>query len=74
MGIPSYDQHDKEFAASHGLPTPSNTVLEDGSGGDGGLLVNAGQFSGLSVSEGQAAILDHAKVRGGVSRVSVCPF
>ena len=64
MGVPGYDQRDREFAVSHGLPTPGNVVVEEGNGEDDSYLqlVNAGQFSGLPVSEGRAAILDHAKV------------
>ena len=63
MGVPGHDHRDREFAASLGLPTAGSTVAEEGSSGDTGLLVNSGQFSGLSASEGRAAILDHAKVR-----------
>ena len=69
MGVPGHDQRDREFAASVGLPTSGSIVVEDGGEGDAGFLVNSGQFSGLSTSEGRTAILDHAKVRGEVSRV-----
>ena len=70
MGVPGHDQLDKEFAVSCGLPSDSIVVVEDGSGGNGSFLVNSGQFSGLSISEGRAAILDHAKVRD--SQPCVC--
>ena len=62
MGVQGHDRRDREFAASVGLPTSDSVMVEDDCGGDAGVLVGSGQFSGLPTSEGRAAILDHAKV------------
>ena len=72
MAVPGHDQRDFEFAQAFGLPVSRvvaapgegpDTPLEEAWVGDG-ALVNSGQFDGLSVQEGKAAIVRHLQAAG----------
>ena len=66
MSVPAHDQRDWEFARHHGLPIRQVIAPADGSEADldaesymdWGVLVNSGEFDGLSSEEGYAAITD----------------
>ena len=65
MAVPGHDQRDFEFARAFGLPIARVVAapdedpaapLEEAYVGDG-VLVNSGEFDGLSVEQGKAAIV-----------------
>ena len=64
MSVPAHDQRDWEFARHHGLPirqviAPADGSILDMEAGayvERGVLVNSGEFDGLSSEEGYAAI------------------
>ena len=57
MAVPAHDERDREFAEAFGLPIVE-VVTEDGD------LVNSGEFDGLPVDEGKAAIVDSLRTQG----------
>ncbi len=57
MAVPAHDERDREFAEAFGLPIVE-VVTEDG------VLVNSGEFDGLSADEGKAAIVDSLRRQG----------
>ncbi|MCL2571016.1 MAG: leucine--tRNA ligase [Defluviitaleaceae bacterium] len=72
MCVPGHDTRDFEFATKFGLPIlqviaadPSKTceTLEEAYTGDG-VLVNSGEFNGLSVADGKEAIGGYLKKNG----------
>ena len=72
MSVPAHDQRDWEFARAHGLPVKqvirpaddSPVALEQAAFTDKGVLVNSGEFDGLSSSEAFAAIADKLAAQG----------
>ena len=72
MGVPAHDDRDLLFANEHGLPVVKVIeVLEKGEGreeregeGDDGVLVNSGQFTGMSVEQGRREITRYAEKEG----------
>jgi leucyl-tRNA synthetase len=65
MGVPAHDERDFEFATSFELPIVQ--VVNS----DEDVLVNSGDFSGMSVDEGKRAIIDWLVGSGaGKSRVN----
>ncbi|MGB7295222.1 MAG: leucine--tRNA ligase, partial [Candidatus Aminicenantales bacterium] len=73
MAVPAHDQRDFEFARKYNLiirpviAPPGNPVLEEpqeAATADYGLLVNSGEFSGLSSREAMQKMTDHARERG----------
>jgi len=72
MCVPGHDERDFEFAEKFGLPivqviavdaAAANEPLEKAYTGDG-IMVNSGQFNGLSVDEGKAAVNAHLEKHG----------
>jgi leucyl-tRNA synthetase len=73
MAVPAHDQRDFEFASTYGIPVrlviqnPEGTLREPLAAAyeeQAGTLVNSGQFSSLSVAEGQARIADFIETCG----------
>ena len=77
MGVPAHDDRDLLFANEHGLPVVKVIeVPEEGEGsgsegreeregeGDDGILVNSGQFTGMSVEQGRREITRYAEREG----------
>ncbi|APG61497.1 leucine--tRNA ligase [Sphingorhabdus lutea] len=70
MGVPGHDQRDFEFASKYGLPikrvVAANAADADApfageaESGDG-ILVNSGEFNGLSVDDAKNAIITRAE-------------
>jgi leucyl-tRNA synthetase len=57
MAVPAHDERDREFAEAFGLPI-IEVVDEDG------VLVNSGQFDGLTADEGKRAIVEWLREQG----------
>jgi leucyl-tRNA synthetase len=57
MAVPAHDERDREFAEAFGLPIVE-VVDEDG------VLVNSGQFDGLTADEGKRAIVEWLRKEG----------
>src|SRR6188472_1747387 len=68
MAVPAHDERDHEFATTYGLPIRQVVAPRDGDAGSGEgeafiahsadeVLVNSGDFSGLSSPEGKTAII-----------------
>jgi leucyl-tRNA synthetase len=80
MAVPAHDERDFEFARSHGLPVRQVVAPRDGEAGDGAayvehtddeVLVNSGQFTGMSAPEGKRAIIQWLEQEGhGSGRVA----
>jgi leucyl-tRNA synthetase len=73
MAVPAHDQRDFEFAVKYGLPIRQVIAPADGSGlpavmekafEDDGLLVNSGQFNGLTSREGRSRIAAFLEEKG----------
>jgi leucyl-tRNA synthetase len=72
MAVPAHDQRDFEFARKYGLPITQVIAPVDGEAADleqaaftdKGVLINSGEFSGLSSGEAFAAIADWLEARG----------
>ncbi len=74
MGVPAHDQRDFEFAKKFGLPIrvvirpkdgePPNPQEMDHAFEDYGVMVNSGEFTGLSTEEGIQRIAEALKQRG----------
>ncbi len=76
MAVPAHDQRDFEFARQYGIPVrlviqdPSGTLVEDHLEGAyeeqeaAGVLVNSGQFSGLSVPKAKERIAVYVEDQG----------
>jgi leucyl-tRNA synthetase len=70
MGVPAHDQRDFEFAQKYGLPVKV-VIAPPGYNGeplteahvDEGLMVNSGEFDGLTNEAGKQAIADAAETR-----------
>jgi leucyl-tRNA synthetase len=65
MGVPGHDERDFEFAVAHELP-----IVRVISGGEGdgahtgdGVLINSGQFNGLSVDDAKGRIVEWLAAR-----------
>ncbi len=71
MAVPAHDSRDFDFARRYGLPAPvviapegwDGRPLEQAHTGEG-VMVNSGQFSGMSNTEGAEAIADWMQERG----------
>ncbi len=63
MGVPAHDERDYEFAKKYGLGTPSVISLdgkEMNKGYEGeGILINSGEYNGMSTSEACEKISDY---------------
>ena len=57
MAVPAHDERDREFAERFELPIVE-VITEDG------MLVNSGEFDGLSADEGKAAIVERLRADG----------
>jgi leucyl-tRNA synthetase len=57
MAVPAHDERDREFAETFDLPI-IEVISEDG------VLVNSGEFDGLPVDEGKAAIVEQLRKEG----------
>ena len=72
MAVPGHDERDWEFAKKHDLPIVQVIAPEDGSEIDideavfidKGVLVNSGDFDGLSFEDACNAIADHFEATG----------
>lgn len=72
MAVPAHDQRDFEFAQKYGLPIREVIVPEGASSSrdlveafEGkGYVVNSGEFSGLSSTEGSEKMIAHAEEKG----------
>jgi leucyl-tRNA synthetase len=73
MGVPGHDARDFEFAKKYQMPIPevisptpqpSGRTLEAAFETYDGFLVNSGPYSGLTVKDGIARIIDEAERRG----------
>jgi len=73
MAVPAHDQRDFEFASKYRIPVvvviqPPDKSLKaadlDRAFEDSGLLVNSGEFSGMSSEKAKAAITAHAEKQG----------
>ncbi len=73
MAVPTHDQRDFEFAGVYGLPLIEVIAGPDGPRGaqsmseaftDDGVLINSGQFDGLTSAEARRAIAEHLQERG----------
>lgn len=63
MGVPAHDERDYEFAVKYGLPIERVIKSKDGTADDlpysqYGILVNSGEFDGLTTEDAKKAILD----------------
>jgi leucyl-tRNA synthetase len=79
MGVPAHDQRDYEFATKFGLPIRQVVAPADGDAPEGEafvahseheVLVNSGQFSGMSAVDGNTAIVEWLD-RQGLGHASV---
>lgn len=68
MAVPAHDQRDFEFARKYDLPikiviSPKDAALDpatmEEAYADDGVMVNSGQFDGLSVAEGKEKVADY---------------
>ncbi len=76
MAVPAHDQRDFDFASKYKIPirlviqNPERTLREDHLGAAyeeqdaAGVLVNSGQFSGLSVAEAKARLVEFIREQG----------
>ncbi|MEX2270141.1 MAG: leucine--tRNA ligase [Vicinamibacterales bacterium] len=75
MGVPAHDQRDFEFATKYGLPirhvvapapSPEQALTEAGPGAmaEYGVVINSGDFDGLSSEEALKRMTDAAEQRG----------
>jgi leucyl-tRNA synthetase len=73
MAVPAHDERDHAFAEKYGLPivqvvAPADGEVEEGTAfvahTPGEVLVNSGEFSGLSAPEGKQAIVSWLAERG----------
>ena len=74
MAVPGHDERDFEFATRFGLPivrviaradeTDATPVTEPSAETDGARLVNSGEFSGRTVADGFAAIVNWLEGKG----------
>jgi leucyl-tRNA synthetase len=73
MAVPAHDQRDWEFARQYGLPlkqvitstsADSEVDLQAGAFTDKGVLIDSGEFSGLSSQQAFDAIAGHLRQRG----------
>ena len=72
MSVPAHDQRDWEFARQYGIALRQVIVSADGSPcgideqayTDRGVLINSGQFDGLTSRQAFDAIADHVESRG----------
>lgn len=55
MGVPAHDERDHEFAEKYGLPIPK--VIESANPWEPGILVNSGEFDGLTSDEAVDAMV-----------------
>jgi len=72
MSVPAHDQRDFEFAVRYGIPIkvvikPENEKLPDPlkeAYENEGVMVNSGNFSGMSSKEGKKAVADYIEEKG----------
>ena len=75
MSVPAHDERDFEFAQTYGLPIPRVIKLVGSTDADDapvaapftakdetGVLINSGQFNGLTVPEALKAMTEHAQM------------
>jgi len=56
MGVPAHDERDFEFAQKYGIPIPK--VIESENPWEPGILVNSGEFTGLSSEAAADAMVE----------------
>jgi leucyl-tRNA synthetase len=70
MGVPAHDERDYEFAAANGLPVvevirpPEDATLADAPWTGEGVLIESGEFSGMSSEDARDAIAGWLESRG----------
>ncbi len=68
MGVAAHDTRDYEFAKKFGLRIKQVIKSKDGSEElpytEHGIMINSGEFDGLSTAEGKKAVLDYLNKRG----------
>src|SRR5205807_1216069 len=73
MAVPAHDERDHEFAVKFGLPVTTVVVPAGGEPAEEGafsahteneMLVNSGEFSGLSAPEGKRRVVEALHARG----------
>jgi len=64
MGVPAHDERDFEFAEKYGIPIPK--VIESENPWEPGILVNSGEFTGLTSEAATDAMV--AKLAGGAAK------
>jgi leucyl-tRNA synthetase len=73
MAVPAHDERDREFAEAFGLPIVQVVAPRDGAAPEEGafvphtedeVLVNSGEFTGMSAPEGGRAIVARLEERG----------
>ena len=68
MGVPAHDDRDLLFANEHGLPVVKVIEVPEGRNEreeeESGVLVNSGQFTGMSVEQGRREIANYAEREG----------
>lgn len=79
MAVPAHDQRDFDFARKYGIPvrvviqgpdSPTNGDAMTEAYEDDGIMVNSGQFNGLSSSEGKRAVIEYME-KNGIGRGTV---
>ncbi|MCX7943928.1 MAG: leucine--tRNA ligase, partial [Deltaproteobacteria bacterium] len=74
MSVPAHDQRDFLFAKKYGLPIKTVIKPKDGDIPEGdkldrafeehGIMINSGEFSGLTSEEGKVRLVEYLKERG----------
>lgn len=71
MCVPAHDQRDFEFAKANNLPikevikpVSGNTTLPEKAFEEDGIMINSGDFSGLTSQEGRKKITEYLKSKG----------
>ena len=68
MAVPAHDSRDFEFAQKYGLPikhvVSNGQRTTDGCFEDDGVVINTGEFSGLTSEEARKRITEHLRISG----------
>jgi len=64
MGVPAHDERDDEFARKYGIPIPK--VIDSANPWEPGILINSGEFTGLTSEAAVDAMV--AKLQGRAER------
>jgi len=73
MAVPAHDSRDHAFAKAFGLPIVEVISAAEGAGGhgDGGVLVNSGEFDGLAAPDPAREVVTAAIAERGLGRIHV---